>query len=93
MFFCFLEKEFVVYLCGGGIIMNEFEIYSNLSKAFARHQLVEKFCFELQVGKLLFDEELDLFMLINDSHSTFVFSDEEYREAYEESKKILKEIL
>lgn len=93
MFFYFLEKEFVVYLCGGGIIMNEFKIYSNLSKAFARHQLVEKFCFELQVGKLLFDEELDLFMLINDSHSTFIFSDEEYREAYEESKKILKEIL
>ena len=64
MFFYFLEKEFVVYLCGGGIIMNEFKIYSNLSKAFARHQLVEKFCFELQVGKLLFDEELDLFMIV-----------------------------
>ena len=73
--------------------MDEFEIYNNLSRAFARHQLVEKFCFELRVGKLLFDEELDLLMLINDSHSTFVFTDEEYKEAYEESKKKLKEIL
>lgn len=73
--------------------MDEFEIYNNLSRAFARYQLVEKFCFELRVGKLLFDEELDLLMLINDSHSTFVFTDEEYKEAYEESKKILKEIL
>ena len=73
--------------------MDEFEIYNNLCRAFARHQLVEKFCFELRVGKLLFDEELDLLMLINDSHSTFVFTDEEYKEAYEESKKILKEIL
>lgn len=73
--------------------MDEFEIYNNLSRAFARHQLVEKFCFELRVGKLLFDEELDLLMLINDSHSTFVFTDKEYKEAYEESKKILKEIL
>ena len=45
--------------------MDEFEIYNNLSRAFARHQLVEKFCFELRVGKLLFDEELDLLMLIN----------------------------
>lgn len=73
--------------------MDRYDIYRSLSRSFARQQLVERFCFEIRINKLLFDEEIDLRMLMEDTHSSFLFSEEEYKSAYDESMELSKEIL
>lgn len=73
--------------------MDKYEVYCNLSRAFAKQQLIERFCFEMSVSKLLFDEDVDFNSLLEDTHSSFLFTCDEYKRAYDESKEILRKIM
>ena len=48
--------------------------------------LIERFCFELEANRVLFNEnDISLEVLINECGNSEVFSDKEYRYAYNKS--------
>lgn len=66
--------------------------YIEISRKFARKQLVERFCFEMELVEKLFGKnDYNLETLINDCRGDAVFTEEEYQEIFEESKKLKKE--
>lgn len=60
---------------------NEIE-YLKKSKEFAIKQLLEKWKFEIDINKKLFNKEISLNDLISDSHSVICLSYDEYKEIY-----------
>lgn len=57
--------------------------YYKLSHELAKKQLIERFCFEIEANKKIFNKnEISLDILINDCHSEEVFSEKEYIEVY-----------
>ena len=68
----------------------KFDLYCELSHRLAFEQLVERFCFEMEANILFFDcEEMPLESLIGECSNHEVFSDSEYKLAYNKSKMLL----
>ena len=64
---------------------NEIE-YLKKSKEFAIKQLLEKWQFEININRELFNKEISLDELINDSHSVLCLTCDEYKEIYKKIK-------
>ena len=74
----------------GGIMKDKIELYCELSHKLAMDHLIERFCFELEANRVLFNEnDISLEVLINECGNSEVFSDTEYRYAYKQSKILL----
>lgn len=74
------------------------ELYKKLSHELAIKQLVERFCLEMEINELLFQEDFSLEKLKNDVSCLEVFTEDEYEYAYKKglelknSKGMLKKI-
>ena len=68
-------------------MMNKNDKYLKLSKEFAIKQLIEKWKFEIDINKQLFNKELSLNELIIESHNVINLDYNEYKKIYE---KIIK---
>lgn len=68
-------------------MMNKNDKYLKLSKEFAIKQLIEKWKFEIDINKQLFNKELSLNELIIESHNVINLDYNEYKGIYE---KIIK---
>lgn len=64
------------------------EQYKKLSHELAMKQLIERFCFEMEVSELLFQEGITLEKLKNDINSLEVFTEEEYKYAYKKGLEL-----
>lgn len=80
----------MLYYQSGGIMKNKIELYCELSHKLAMDQLIERFCFELEANRTIFNEnDMSLESLINECRNSEVFSDKEYKYAYKKSKMML----
>ncbi len=69
---------------------DKIELYCELSHKLAMDQLIERFCFELEANRTIFNEnDMSLESLINECRNSEVFSDKEYKYAYKKSKMML----
>lgn len=67
-------------------------IYTKLSHEFAVKQLIERFCFEMEVCEKIFgSKKITLEKLKNDCRSYECFDEEEYKKIFKESIKLKKE--
>lgn len=65
------------------------EIYHELSHKLAVKHLIERFCFEMEANEKLFGiDKTTLNRLKNDCHNEELFSEEEYKAIYDESKRL-----
>lgn len=64
---------------------NEIE-YLKKSKEFAIKQLLEKWQFEVDINRKLFNRDIGLDELISDSHSVLCLTYDEYKEIYKKIK-------
>ena len=80
----------MLYYQSGGIMKDKIELYCELSHKLAMDQLIERFCFELEANRTIFNEnDMSLESLINECRNSEVFSDKEYKYAYKKSKMML----
>lgn len=80
----------MLYYQSGGIMKDKIELYCELSHKLAMDHLIERFCFELEANRVIFNEnDISLEVLINECGNSEVFSDKEYRYAYKKSKMML----
>lgn len=67
------------------------ELYNILSHKFALKQMEERFVFEMEANKKIFNtNNISLAKLKRDCHNEEVFSQKEYKLIYEKSKKLSK---
>ena len=56
----------MLYYQSGGIMKDKIELYCELSHKLAMDHLIERFCFELEANRVLFNEnDISLEVLIN----------------------------
>lgn len=80
----------MLYYQSGGIMKDKIELYCELSHKLAMNQLIERFYFELEANRVIFNgDDISLESLINDCSNSEIFSDKEYLDAYRKSKIML----
>lgn len=69
---------------------DKLELYCELSHKLAMNHLIERFCFEIEANRVIFNEnDISLESLINECSNSEIFSNKEYKYAYKKSKMLL----
>ena len=69
--------------------MKNIDVYLKKSHEFALKQLLERFLFEININKELFNEDINLEKLIRDTSNNEIFTYNEYKKIY---KAVLNKI-